>query len=127
MVAAGSPGLVHGELIRPGAVVVDCGINVVDGAIVGDVDAPSVSPIAEALTPVPGGVGPVTNALLMEHLRSSGGTRSRAPSVTQPSSLEIAQGASLRPIAEIADELGHPSGRARVVRPVQGQGPPRDP
>jgi methylenetetrahydrofolate dehydrogenase (NADP+)/methenyltetrahydrofolate cyclohydrolase len=68
VVAAGSPGLVHGDLLRPGAVVVDCGINVVDGAIVGDVDAPSVTPIAAALTPVPGGVGPVTNALLMEHL-----------------------------------------------------------
>jgi methylenetetrahydrofolate dehydrogenase (NADP+)/methenyltetrahydrofolate cyclohydrolase len=68
IVAAGSPGLVTGELIRPGAVVVDCGINVVDGAIVGDVDAASVMPVAEALTPVPGGVGPVTNALLMEHL-----------------------------------------------------------
>ncbi len=68
VVAAGSPGLVTGDLIRPGAVVVDCGINVVDGAILGDVDAPSVLPVAEALTPVPGGVGPVTNALLMEHL-----------------------------------------------------------
>jgi methylenetetrahydrofolate dehydrogenase (NADP+)/methenyltetrahydrofolate cyclohydrolase len=68
VVAAGSAGLIHGGLIRPGAIVVDCGINVVDGAIVGDVDAPSVLPIAEALTPVPGGVGPVTNALLMEHL-----------------------------------------------------------
>ena len=68
VVAAGSPGLVTGDLVRPGAVVVDCGINVVDGAILGDVDAPSVLPVAEALTPVPGGVGPVTNALLMEHL-----------------------------------------------------------
>jgi methylenetetrahydrofolate dehydrogenase (NADP+)/methenyltetrahydrofolate cyclohydrolase len=68
VVAAGSPGLVTGDLIRPGAIVVDCGINVVDGAIVGDVDAPSVLPVAGALTPVPGGVGPVTNALLMRHL-----------------------------------------------------------
>jgi methylenetetrahydrofolate dehydrogenase (NADP+)/methenyltetrahydrofolate cyclohydrolase len=68
VVAAGSPGLVTGDMIRYGAVVVDCGINVVDGRVVGDVDAESVAPIASALTPVPGGVGPVTNAVLLRHL-----------------------------------------------------------
>jgi methylenetetrahydrofolate dehydrogenase (NADP+)/methenyltetrahydrofolate cyclohydrolase len=69
IVAAGSPGLVHGASIRPGAVVIDCGINVLpDGRVVGDVDLPSVLPRASAVTPVPGGVGPVTNAVLMEHL-----------------------------------------------------------
>lgn len=68
VVAAGSPGLVRGEMLRPGVVVVDCGINLVDGQIVGDVDAQSVAPVAAALTPVPGGVGPLTNAILMEHL-----------------------------------------------------------
>lgn len=68
VVAAGSPRLVRGDMVRPGAIVVDCGINVVDGQIVGDVDAESVAPVASALTPVPKGVGPLTNAILMEHL-----------------------------------------------------------
>ncbi len=68
VVAAGSVGLVTGSMVRPGALVVDCGINVVDGAIVGDVDRESVVRVAGALTPVPGGVGPVTNAVLLRHL-----------------------------------------------------------
>ena len=67
VVAAGSPGLVHGSMLRPGAIVVDCGINVVDGAIVGDVDQSSALRVAAAITPVPGGVGPVTNAVLLRH------------------------------------------------------------
>ena len=66
--AAGSPGLVRGEMMRPGALVVDVGINVVPEGIVGDVDFESAAAVAEAITPVPGGVGPVTNAVLMEHL-----------------------------------------------------------
>jgi methylenetetrahydrofolate dehydrogenase (NADP+) / methenyltetrahydrofolate cyclohydrolase len=69
VVAAGSPGLIRGEVIAPGAVVIDCGINVDDdGRVVGDVDLDSVLPVAGAVTPVPGGVGPVTNAVLMNHL-----------------------------------------------------------
>jgi methylenetetrahydrofolate dehydrogenase (NADP+)/methenyltetrahydrofolate cyclohydrolase len=68
VVAVGKPGLITGSMLRRGAVVVDIGINVVGGRIVGDVDAASASRIASALTPVPGGVGPVTNALLMTHL-----------------------------------------------------------
>jgi methylenetetrahydrofolate dehydrogenase (NADP+)/methenyltetrahydrofolate cyclohydrolase len=67
VVAAGSPGLVRGDMVRPGAVVVDCGINVVDGHVTGDVERPTVEPVAGALTPVPGGVGPVTNAVLLRH------------------------------------------------------------
>jgi len=67
--AAGAPGLVTGDWIKPGAVVIDCGINVSSsGSVRGDVDLPSVAPIAAAITPVPGGVGPVTNAVLMLHL-----------------------------------------------------------
>jgi methylenetetrahydrofolate dehydrogenase (NADP+)/methenyltetrahydrofolate cyclohydrolase len=69
VVAAGSPGLVRGDMVRPGAVVIDCGINVdADGHVVGDVDLESVQPVAGAVTTVPGGVGPVTNAVLMNHL-----------------------------------------------------------
>ena len=69
IVAAGVPGLIHGDAIQLGAVVIDCGINVdAEGNVAGDVDLPSVMPVAAAVTPVPGGVGPVTNAVLMNHL-----------------------------------------------------------
>ena len=68
VVAAGRPGLVTGAMLKPGAVVIDVGINVVDGKIVGDVDFASAEPVAGAITPVPGGVGPLTNALLLSHL-----------------------------------------------------------
>jgi len=68
VVAAGKPGLVTGAMLKPGAVVIDVGINVVDGHIVGDVDFESAEKVASAITPVPGGVGPLTNALLLSHL-----------------------------------------------------------
>jgi methylenetetrahydrofolate dehydrogenase (NADP+)/methenyltetrahydrofolate cyclohydrolase len=68
VVAAGHPGLVTGAMLKPGAVVVDVGINVVDGHIVGDVDFASAVQVASAITPVPGGVGPLTNAILLTHL-----------------------------------------------------------
>ena len=68
VVAAGRPGLVTGAMLKPGAVVVDVGINLVDGRIVGDVDFASAAQVASAITPVPGGVGPLTNALLLTHL-----------------------------------------------------------
>lgn len=68
VVAAGHPGLVTGAMLKPGAVVIDVGINVVDGHIVGDVEFASAERVASAITPVPGGVGPLTNALLLSHL-----------------------------------------------------------
>jgi methylenetetrahydrofolate dehydrogenase (NADP+)/methenyltetrahydrofolate cyclohydrolase len=73
IVAAGKPGLVTGEMLSPGVVVVDVGINVVpDGSggerLVGDVDFESARDVVSAITPVPGGVGPLTNALLLTHL-----------------------------------------------------------
>jgi methylenetetrahydrofolate dehydrogenase (NADP+)/methenyltetrahydrofolate cyclohydrolase len=68
VVAAGHPGLVTGDMLKPGAVVVDVGINVVDGRLVGDVDFESARRVASAITPVPGGVGPLTNAMLLSHL-----------------------------------------------------------
>ncbi|HUG30498.1 MAG TPA: bifunctional 5,10-methylenetetrahydrofolate dehydrogenase/5,10-methenyltetrahydrofolate cyclohydrolase [Candidatus Limnocylindria bacterium] len=68
VVAAGRPGLVTGDMLKPGAVVIDVGINVVDGRIVGDVDFASAEQVASAITPVPGGIGPLTNALLLSHL-----------------------------------------------------------
>ncbi len=66
-VAVGKPGLVTGDMIRPGAAVIDIGINRVDGKTVGDVDFDSVKDVAGWLTPVPGGVGPVTVAILMRN------------------------------------------------------------
>ncbi|MFF3568886.1 bifunctional 5,10-methylenetetrahydrofolate dehydrogenase/5,10-methenyltetrahydrofolate cyclohydrolase [Nocardia jiangxiensis] len=67
--AAGRAGLITGDHVREGAVVIDVGTNEgPDGKIVGDVDAASVQGKAGALSPVPGGVGPVTTALLMRHV-----------------------------------------------------------
>lgn len=65
--AVGRPGLITPAHVRPGATVIDVGTNPTDdGGLVGDVD-PSVGSTAGALTPVPGGVGPVTTALLLRH------------------------------------------------------------
>jgi methylenetetrahydrofolate dehydrogenase (NADP+)/methenyltetrahydrofolate cyclohydrolase len=66
--AVGRPGLLTGEHVRSGAVVVDVGTNVLDnGDLVGDVEPVSTTEVAAALTPVPGGVGTVTTALLVLH------------------------------------------------------------
>lgn len=72
VVAVGKPGILTGEMIAPGAVVVDVGISVqADGSILGDVDTASVLPVAGALTPVPGGVGQLTNLMVLQQtLRS---------------------------------------------------------
>jgi methylenetetrahydrofolate dehydrogenase (NADP+)/methenyltetrahydrofolate cyclohydrolase len=63
--AVGSPGLVTGEMVREGAVVIDVGTNRVDGRLVGDVDFEAARERAAAITPVPGGVGPMTRAMLL--------------------------------------------------------------
>lgn len=65
IVAAGRPGLVTVDGVKPGAVVVDVGINRVDDELVGDVDFDSIAEVASAITPVPGGVGPMTIASLL--------------------------------------------------------------
>ena len=66
IVAAGRPGLVTGEMIKPGAAVIDVGINRAQGGkLCGDVDFASAEPVAGAITPVPGGVGPMTIAMLL--------------------------------------------------------------
>jgi methylenetetrahydrofolate dehydrogenase (NADP+)/methenyltetrahydrofolate cyclohydrolase len=85
VVAAGRPGLIRGDMLRRGVVVVDVGINVVDGSIVGDVDFESARRVASAITPVPGGIGPLTNALLLAHLvRAAHGQESTAGAATEP-------------------------------------------
>ncbi|HEU5347323.1 MAG TPA: bifunctional 5,10-methylenetetrahydrofolate dehydrogenase/5,10-methenyltetrahydrofolate cyclohydrolase [Ktedonobacterales bacterium] len=67
VVAAGKPGLLTAAMVRPGATVIDVGINVLpDGSLVGDVDAEGVAAVAGALSPVPGGVGQLTNLMLLK-------------------------------------------------------------
>jgi len=66
-VAAGRPALIGGDMVAPGAVVLDFGMNVADAMVVGDVDFASVAPVAGAITPVPGGTGPMTNATLLRN------------------------------------------------------------
>ena len=66
--AVGRPGMITGEMIKPGAAVIDVGINRLDnGKLMGDVDFESAEPVAGAITPVPGGVGPMTIAMLMQN------------------------------------------------------------
>lgn len=65
--AIGSPRFVTADMVKPGAVVIDVGINRVDGKLVGDVDFEAVKDVASALTPVPGGVGPMTIAMLLKN------------------------------------------------------------
>ncbi len=66
-VAVGKAGLVTGDMIKPGAVVIDVGTSRVDGKLKGDVDFPSAVEVAGAISPVPGGVGPMTIAMLMKN------------------------------------------------------------
>ncbi len=65
--AVGRPRLITGAMLKPGAVVIDVGINRVEGKLVGDVDFESAAQVASAITPVPGGVGPMTVALLLRN------------------------------------------------------------
>ena len=69
--ACGCPRLVKGDWIKPGAAVIDVGINRVDGKLVGDVDFDDVKEKAGLITPVPGGIGTVTSAILLRHLVES--------------------------------------------------------
>jgi methylenetetrahydrofolate dehydrogenase (NADP+) / methenyltetrahydrofolate cyclohydrolase len=73
VVAAGRSGLIGPGHVSPGTVVIDVGTNATpDGGLAGDVD-PAVAEVAAALTPVPGGVGPVTTALLLRHVAQAAG------------------------------------------------------
>jgi methylenetetrahydrofolate dehydrogenase (NADP+)/methenyltetrahydrofolate cyclohydrolase len=72
LVAVGKPKFLSADMVKPGAAVIDIGINLVEGpdgvsTVVGDVDTDSVKEIASWVTPVPGGVGPVTVAMLMRN------------------------------------------------------------
>jgi methylenetetrahydrofolate dehydrogenase (NADP+)/methenyltetrahydrofolate cyclohydrolase len=65
--AVGSPELVQGDWVKPGAAVIDVGMNRTDEGLVGDVDFPAAREVAGAITPVPGGVGPMTIAMLLQN------------------------------------------------------------
>ncbi len=67
VVAIGRARMVSADYVRPGAVVIDVGINDVEGKTVGDVDYDAVAEIAGAITPVPGGIGPLTNVMLLRN------------------------------------------------------------
>ena len=67
VVAVGKAHLIGKDMIKPGAAVIDIGINQVENGIVGDVDTHAVLDVAGWVTPVPGGVGPVTTAILMRN------------------------------------------------------------
>jgi len=71
VVAVGHAGFLTGAMISPGATVVDAGINMTPAGIAGDADADSVATVAGALSPVPGGVGTVTTALLLRNVLSA--------------------------------------------------------
>ncbi len=72
VVAVGRPKMIRADMVKPGAVVIDVGINrLEDGTIVGDVDFETVKEIASWITPVPGGVGPMTIAMLLQNTMDS--------------------------------------------------------
>ena len=77
--AIGKPEFVTSEMVRPGVVVIDVGINRIQEKLVGDVDFDSVSKIASAITPVPGGVGPMTIAMLLENTLTAAKLQTAAP------------------------------------------------
>jgi methylenetetrahydrofolate dehydrogenase (NADP+)/methenyltetrahydrofolate cyclohydrolase len=66
--AVGVPRLIKADMVKPGAIVVDFGVNFVDGEMCGDVDFDEVVEVAGMITPVPGGTGPMTNAMLMRNV-----------------------------------------------------------
>jgi len=75
--AVGRPNLITAEMVKPGATVIDVGINRVEGRLVGDVDFEGVCRVAGRITPVPGGVGPLTVAMLLANTLLAAELRSR--------------------------------------------------
>jgi methylenetetrahydrofolate dehydrogenase (NADP+) / methenyltetrahydrofolate cyclohydrolase len=78
--AAGVPRLVRGPMVPAGAIVVDCGINATPDGIVGDIAFDEVAPQAQAITPVPGGIGPVTPMMVLRQLVEAAERRASAAS-----------------------------------------------
>ena len=105
--AAGHPGLVRGEWVKPGVAVIDVAMNRVDGQLTGDVCFDEVAAVASAITPVPGGVGPMTIACLLQNtLHASQQRRARqAGEVPQrpPHGSHPARTGELRPVHHAVD------------------------
>lgn len=128
VVAIGQPRFVKGEWLKPGALVIDVGTNYVPDAtrksgqrLVGDVDFDSSVSVASAITPVPGGVGPMTVAMLMENVLLSASRRAEArakkprgvatrnpisPQNPVPSDIEVARQQKPKRITQLANEIG---------------------
>ncbi|KAF9454495.1 C-1-tetrahydrofolate synthase [Macrolepiota fuliginosa MF-IS2] len=123
--AIGQPEYIKGSWLKPGAIVIDVGINYVPDAtrksgqrLVGDVDFAAASQVASHITPVPGGVGPMTVALLMENTLKSAErlweeARSRKIKPLKlnilekvPSDIEISMAQTPKPVAQLAEEMG---------------------
>ncbi|EIW85187.1 FTHFS-domain-containing protein [Coniophora puteana RWD-64-598 SS2] len=123
--AIGQPEFIKGDWIKPGAVVIDVGINYIPDAtkksgqrLVGDVDYVPAATVASHITPVPGGVGPMTVALLMENVLISAERileKARERKVTAlpleikekvPSDIEIAMAQTPKPVTQLAAEMG---------------------
>jgi methylenetetrahydrofolate dehydrogenase (NADP+) / methenyltetrahydrofolate cyclohydrolase len=77
--AVGRPQMIRGDWLKPGATVIDVGINRVDGRLVGDVDFDGAAEVAGAITPVPGGVGPMTIAVLLRNTLVAASRRAGLP------------------------------------------------
>ena len=75
VVAIGRPKFLKGDMVKEGAIVIDVGINRVDGKLVGDVDFDEVAPKCSFITPVPGGVGPMTITMLLANTLSAAKNR----------------------------------------------------
>ena len=123
--AIGKPGFVKGEWLKQGAVVIDVGTNFIDDAtkktgkrLVGDVDFESASQVASFITPVPGGVGPMTVAMLLQNVIDSTSAyfeRQRGRAIEPlplhlktpvPSDIEVSRSQAPKPITKIAQEVG---------------------
>ena len=123
VVAIGRPRFVTGDMLKPGAVVVDVGINVTDDGLVGDVDFESAAQVASAITPVPGGVGPLTNAILLTHLVRAAAIRPRtrwlrgcprpparpAPTPTRARTIQASPTSTRRPRCPVRQTLTSPA------------------
>nr|XP_023021690.1 C-1-tetrahydrofolate synthase, cytoplasmic-like [Leptinotarsa decemlineata] len=127
VVAIGKPELVKGDWIKPGAVVIDCGINAIPDSskktghrLVGDVDFEEASKVASCITPVPGGVGPMTVAMLMKNTVQSAQKLSQTLLNSKwdlkvlplkllspvPSDIAISRAQTPKNITQLANEIG---------------------
>ncbi|XP_015111335.1 C-1-tetrahydrofolate synthase, cytoplasmic isoform X1 [Diachasma alloeum] len=127
VVGIGQPEMVKGSWIKPGAVVIDCGINAIADAtkksgqrLVGDVEYSTAKEVASYITPVPGGVGPMTVAMLMKNTVISAERAAQRllsttwsltplplrPQTPVPSDIEISRGQEPKQIVSLAEEIG---------------------